>query len=282
MYFPAVIYLHSSMIGLLLNNLRRISGSIIAFKAPMIDKTPFTHKAGGNTAAMIRTSCISMLLTVISGNLAADEFHSLQSIRMQAEDFIHQYPYESSYSPRFKVSALDSRLRLKSCSDPLKIEFARREKTSGNTALNISCPTSSGWKLLLPAQIDLFDDVLILTRTIHKGQIIDTNLVKLKKHNISRLNNGYFSSMKDIVGLEARRNLTRGDILTPSNLVPKLMIKSGQQVTLILDFKGLKIRSTGQALQSARRGEIIKVRNNQSRKIVEGVVSGDAEVRINI
>ena len=222
------------------------------------------------------------LLTTASGSLSAAGFQSLQSIRMQAEDFIHQYPYASPYPPRFNVSDLDPRLRLKTCPKPLLVVFARREKIHGNTALKVSCPAAPGWKMLLPAQIDLFDDVLVLTRAVHKGQIIDTNLVKRQKKNISRLNNGYFSQVSDITGLESRRNLSRGDILTPASLIPKLMVKSGQQVTLILDYKGLEIRSTGQALQSARRGEVIKVRNNQSSRVVEGIVSGEALVRINI
>jgi flagella basal body P-ring formation protein FlgA len=201
---------------------------------------------------------------------------------MQAEDFIHQYPYETPYPPRFDVSDLDPRLRLKTCQQPLAVEFARKDRIQGNTALKVGCPTTPGWKMLLPVRIDLFDDVLVLTRVVHKGQIIDTSLVKRQKKNISRLNNGYFSTIDAITGLETKRNLSRGNILTPASLTPKLMVKSGQQVTLILDYKGLEIRSTGKALQSARRGEVIKVRNNQSSRVVEGIVSGEAQVRINI
>jgi flagella basal body P-ring formation protein FlgA len=117
---------------------------------------------------------------------------------------------------------------------------------------------------------------------VHKGQIIDGSLVKHQKKNISRLNNGYYSREIELEGLEARRNLRRGAILTPASLNPRMMVKSGQQVTLILDYKGLQIKSRGQALQSARRGDVIKVRNNQSGKVVEGVVSGEAQVRIHI
>ena len=234
---------------------------------------------------LAKITFLSLLVILANSSLnkvAASEFQSLQSIRMQAEDFIQQYPYESPYSPRFEVSNIDKRLRLKGCAEPLQVEFARRDKTHGNTALNISCPQGSGWKLLLPARIDLFDDVIVLNRAVHKGQIIDGNLVKLQKQNISRLNNGYYSQVIELVGLESRRNIKRGTILTPASLIPRLMVKSGQQVTLILDYKGLQIKSTGQALQSARRGDVIKVRNNQSRRIVEGVVSGEAQVRVNI
>ncbi len=60
------------------------------------------------------------------------------------------------------------------------------------------------------------------------------------------------------------------------------MVRSGQQVTLVLDYKGLQIKSTGTALRSASLGEIVKVRNNQSLRVVEGIVSGDALVRVSI
>ena len=94
-------------------------------------------------------------------------------MRMQAEDFILQYAYETPYPPRFEVGNIDKRLRLKACPTRLHIEFARRDKVQGNTALNVSCQQTPGWKLLLPVRIDLFDDVLILARALHKGQIID-------------------------------------------------------------------------------------------------------------
>lgn len=234
---------------------------------------------------LAKITVLSLLVILANSSLrtvVASEFQSLQSIRMQAEDFIQQFPYESRYSPRFEVSNIDKRLRLKACAEPLQIGFTRRDKTHGNTALNVSCPQGSGWKLLLPVRIDLFDDVIVLTRAVHKGQIIDSNLVKHQKQNISRLNNGYYSQIIELAGLEARRNIKRGAILTPASLNPRLMVKSGQQVTLILEYKGLQIKSTGRALQSARRGDIIKVRNNQSSRIIEGVVSGDAQVRVNI
>lgn len=225
---------------------------------------------------------LAVLLAAISAPLVAAEFQSLQSIRMHAEDYIQQYPYETPYSPRIQISNLDPRLRLKACQQALKMSFARTDKTHGNTALNVSCEGKNRWKLLLPAQIELYDDVLVLTKAVQKGQIIDRNLVRLQKKNISRLNNGYFSQISDITGLESRRNLSRGTILTPTGLVPKLLVKSGQRVTLILNYRGLQVQSNGIALQSARRGEVIRVRNSHSSKIVEGIVSGEAQVRVNI
>ncbi len=259
--------------------------NILNILLPSSIDSPAWYRNALSIVPLTGITVLSMVTVTLGSSLChviAAEFQSLQSIRMQAEDYIQQYPYESRYSPRIEVSDIDRRLRLKACAEPLLIEFSRRDKPHGNTALKISCPQAGGWKLLLPVRVDLFDDVLVLTQAVHKGQIIDGTLVKHQKQNISRLNNGYYSQDVELVELEARRNMRRGTILTPASLTPRLMVKSGQRVTLILNYKGLQIKSSGQALQSARRGDAIKVRNNQSGKIVEGVVSGEAQVRIHI
>ena len=192
------------------------------------------------------------------------------------------YPYTSPYPPRFQLGKLDSRLRLKACPEPLSIEFARRNLVSGNTAILVRCPLASAWKIHLPVTIDVYDDVIVAAKPLLKGQFIDTTAVRFQKHNIASLKNGYYSRDSNLEQLESRRNLAQGTVLTPANLSPRLMVRSGQQVTLVLNYNGMQIRSTGEALQSASLGEVVRVRNSQSLKIVEGVVSGEAQVRVNL
>lgn len=210
------------------------------------------------------------------------EFQSLASIRMQAEDFIAAHPYASPYPPRFELGRLDSRLRLKACPERLAVDFSRRQQTYGNTALLLRCPAGTGWKIHLPVKIEVFDDVLVAASPLLKGQKIDESVVAFRKHDISRLKNGYYSKDSELGMLEARRSLSRGAVLTPKNLAPLMLVRAGQQVTLVLDYNGLQVKSSGKALQSARLGELVRVRNGQSQKIVQGVVAGEGLVRISI
>jgi len=210
------------------------------------------------------------------------EIQSLASIELQAEEFIMGYPYPSPYPPRFKLGKLDSRLRLKPCHERLSIDFTRREMVFGNTALLVRCPVKPGWKIHLPVSVEVFDDVLVAAKPLIKGQKIDESAAAFEKHNIARLKNGYFSRDSALGLLEAKRNLVRGTVLTPANLKPLMLVRSGQRVTLVLDYNGLQIKSSGKALRSARMGELVKVRNSQSQKIVEGVVVGEGLVRISI
>ena len=222
------------------------------------------------------------LIYASSSPAAASGIQSLASLRMQVESFILQYPYASPYPPRFELGSLDSRLRLKACPKALAVEFARADRTMGNTSLLVRCPIKSSWKIHLPARIAVFDDIAVTASALVKGQIIDETTAIFRKRDIARLKNGYFTRQSVLMDLQARRNLPQGTVLTSSNLSPRLLVKSGQRVTLVLNYKGLQVKSTGQALQSASRGQLVRVRNSQSQKIVEGVVTGDATVQVGI
>jgi flagella basal body P-ring formation protein FlgA len=218
----------------------------------------------------------------MADEIKAGKYQSLESIRFQAEEYIMQFDYNSPYLTEFKANYLDSRLKLANCNAPLHVEFSNRQKTYGSTSLNIDCQNSPKWRIHLPIEVDVFDDVLVAQRPFSRGQKIDDSMLKYEKRNISLLNQGYFTQINDLKHTESRRNLKRGSVLTQNNTRPSEMVKSGQTVTLILDYKGINIRTSGKALQSARMGQIVKVRNSKSQKIVEGIVAGEGLVKVNL
>ncbi len=201
---------------------------------------------------------------------------------MQAHDFIDNYPYQSPYPARFQLGNLDPRLRLRACRESLTIDFARPDKTSGNTALRVQCPVAPGWKIHFPVRIELFDDVLVAAKPLLKGQIIDDSAVMFRKTNVTRLNHGYFQNEHTFRDLQARRNIARGSVLSPANMAPRLLVRAGQQVTLIVEHNGLRIKALGKAMRSASLGQLVRVKNSHSQRIVEGIVAGDALVRVGI
>ncbi len=227
-------------------------------------------------------SCIAGALAIAfaAGAAQAGAQQSLASIRMQAEAFVMQQDYRSPYPPRVELSRLDSRLRLKACPVELDVGFAHPGQDRGNTVLRVRCPLAPGWKLHLPARIAVFDDVAVAARPLVRGQIIDVAAVNLQKTDVSRLNNGYFAKLEDLADLEARRDLPRGTVLTPKALTPRQLVRAGQKVTLVLEYGGLQVRSSGEALHAASHGQVVRVRNSQSQKIVEGVVTGAGVVRV--
>ena len=207
---------------------------------------------------------------------------SLASISLQAEKYLAEYPYESPYPAQFQLSKLDSRLKLSACDEALEIGFTQAQKTMGNTSLSIACAAPVRWQIHLPVRVDIFDDVLVNKTPLLKGQIIDANQVQYRKHNITRLFQGFFKRTDPLSQLQAKRNLAANTVLNPGNLSPRQLVTSGQRVTILLDFQGIQVKSSGIALQSAGRGELVKVRNTQSNKIVQGTVSAEGQIRVQL
>ena len=222
------------------------------------------------------SALINPLLTVEA------ERQSLASIALQAESFLSSYPFETPYPATFSLTRLDQRLNLKPCADPLSIAFTNKDKTRGNSSLTIRCASPVSWQIHLPVKITLYDDVIVSKIPLTKGQLIDASRLRFQKTDITRLNKGYFRSLEPLQELQAKRNLPAGSILNSSNLSPRLMVRSGQRVTIMLDIAGLKIRTDGLALQSASRGQVVKVRNIQSNRVVEGVVASQGLVSVRL
>jgi flagella basal body P-ring formation protein FlgA len=65
-------------------------------------------------------------------------------------------------------------------------------------------------------------------------------------------------------------------------LQPNVLVRRGQQVTLIAANSGVQIRAQGQALTEGAVDQRVRVQNVSSLKVVEGVVESDGAVRVGL
>ncbi len=223
---------------------------------------------------------LSLLYSLALSVQAGEPRQSLTSIQLQAEAYIEAYPFESPYPVSFELAELDPRLHLKPCSRTLDIRFSHADRISGNTSLSIQCRKPVKWKLHLPVRIDLYDDVALNRSPLVRGQAIEKGNIVFRKKKVTALQQGYFTRDNSFARLQARRNLPAGSILTPGNMAEKKLVQSGQMVNILLNIKGLQVKSSGKALQSATLGQVIKVKNLQSNKIIQATVSGNGEVQV--
>ena len=215
-----------------------------------------------------------------AGSLMAAQWQSLASIRLQAEQFLDQYAYGTRYPPLIELGQLDKRLRLRACAEDLLIGFTRPERDRGSSSLTIRCTSPVSWKLHLPVTIRLFDDVLVTRGPVSRGAAIEPERLQTRKQEVSRFGSGYYRPGDPVDRLQARRDLPAGTAITARNVEPRLAVRSGEQVTIRLSIRGLDIKSRGKALQSGPVGKVIRVRNAQSGRVVEGEITAPGQVRV--
>ncbi len=81
-----------------------------------------------------------------------------------------------------------------------------------------------------------------------------------------------------LVGFSARRALNPGQPVLISDLKPAKRIGKGQPVTLVFDAPGMQLTARGVAMQDGGDGEVIRILNERSRTIVQGVVTAGGTV----
>ena len=106
--------------------------------------------------------------------------------------------------------------------------------------------------------------------------------VELLTRRLPGSESGFITDTGSLQGRRLKRALPAGSPLTADVLVPDVLVKRGQQVTLLAANGPFEIRAQGQALSDGTERERIRVQNVTSRKIVEGVVENASTVRVDL
>jgi flagella basal body P-ring formation protein FlgA len=82
------------------------------------------------------------------------------------------------------------------------------------------------------------------------------------------------------VGLAARSNVRVGQGLRNSDLMKPEVVKKNEMVLLHYEVPGIVLSMRGQALESGTEGDLVNVLNIQSKRTIQGVVTGPGRVAI--
>ena len=90
----------------------------------------------------------------------------------------------------------------------------------------------------------------------------------------------YIKDITEILGLVPHRTIRAGSPITMNYFQQPVAVANGHPVKIIVRYKGIEASAKGIALTRGRIGEVIKVRNESSNKIVSAKVidSGTVEV----
>ena len=125
-----------------------------------------------------------------------------------------------------------------------------------------------------------YENILIINDLVKVKTLVNKEMFHFEKTDVTRLMERPIYDFKEISGLRAKRNLRRGKILTTASLEKVPDIIWGNNLSIIYGSGSFTISADGIALQDGSIGEIIKVKNVQSKKILRGRISKKGVVRI--
>jgi len=213
---------------------------------------------------------------------AAQEFQSLASIRKAAVDYALAAAKRAMPEAQLaaRATSLDSRLRLPLCHHPLQSSAPSNGRAVGNTVVSVRCSGARPWKLYVPVEVKARLMVLVAAQPLVRGAQVKADMLSAAERDVTQLPYGYFTRQAAVLGQVLQRNLSTGKVLTPGMLRRPLLVRRGQVVTLTAGADGFSVTTQGVALQDGASGALVRVRNSQSKRVVQGVVTGSGQVQV--
>lgn len=171
------------------------------------------------------------------------------------------------------ITLLNSAERLPACAQALSVTVASDDPSPlSRQRLDLSCADTPGWSVTALVQASVFLPAVHAARVIERGQTIAAEQLQLQEVNVGRATRGFYNNLDEVVGQGAKRRVRAGQLIAPNLLTAPLLIRRGQQVTIIASQDGISASATGEAMANGREGEVIRVRNLGSQKVIEAQV----------
>ncbi len=223
---------------------------------------------------------IALVCLLLYGNPGAGSFQSLQSIREAAERHIRQQiQLADDQRLVIQVRQLDKRLRLPKCPESLRVSLPSGFQLRSRTSVQVECTAAgSTWKLFVPLHIQKRTRVWAAARSLPRGHILNSSDLQPKMAQLDL--DTPVRSADDLVNKRLKQGVSAGQVIDPRWLETPLSIRRGERVTLVADSGRVQVRVAGEALQNARLGEKMKVRNLSSGKTIQGWLTAPGVVRV--
>lgn len=137
-------------------------------------------------------------------------------------------------------------------------------------------------RVSLSLDVRLFQDVVVAARSLAANELIAPDSIKYERMDIGRLSQGYMTSLADVTGLQARRTISPGTPLNKYMLAKPDVVKRGAMVSILVRLGDMEVTAAGEAMQSGSVGDIIRVRNVNSKKVVTAQVLDGTSVLISL
>ncbi len=131
------------------------------------------------------------------------------------------------------------------------------------------------------AQIEEWAEVPVAGRALYKGAIVQEQDLVMARLKTTEIPADTAISSKHIVGFETSRPIRYGEVFRKNKLAIPPLVKNGEKVLIQYKSRFLEATATGVALEDGIEGQKIRIRNENSRKVVAATVIEPGLVGVN-
>ncbi len=164
----------------------------------------------------------------------------------------------------------------------VKIKGRANEDFIGQTSFTASL--REGTKLLreehVKAALSVLMDVVVSTKSLHSGALIGANDVKVMQKWYDTVPQNRVSDLKEVIGKKLSVSVNPHTEITKNVLKDCPVVRRNEPVRIVLDNGVLCITATGVSQEDGILGDVIRVQNTASKRVIHARVRGNALVAV--
>jgi len=219
---------------------------------------------------------------MLSATVRAADTTDPALIRAAAERAVRVQAGASASQMTLEVAPLDPRLRVASCGESLKGFLSGTSEVRNPTTVGVRCEGPIRWTVYTSVAVQSQTTVLVALRSMMRDTEISSTDFKLESRKVPGVASAYVSDPSALAGQRMGRAISGGEPLAFDELAPANLVHRGQHVVLLAHVGGVEVRMNGIALGDARASQRVKVQNESSQRVIEGVVRSANEVETSL
>ena len=229
---------------------------------------------------MIKTLIPTLLCLLLcaGGAAAAQTTESHRAILDTAREFLAGQLAGRAGKTEIRMGSLDRRLRLARCDAPLEGYLPPGGQLTGNTSVGVRCTGTQPWKLYVPARVAVIEKVVVSRGFLARGTVLGREHIVVAEREVTGAGHGYIKDPREALGMVLRQPVQDGLVVTPAMLTRQTLVRRGDEVLILSQGGAFEVRMKGSALGDGAEGDRIRVKNLNSRRIVEGRIAADGTV----
>jgi flagella basal body P-ring formation protein FlgA len=194
--------------------------------------------------------------------------------RAEIEDYVFAALTDQGADPEMtlKLNNRSIQLHVPSSSEAIiEVTNTTYDQRTKRFSAYVSTPGSKA--IRVTGRMQKMLNIPVLNRRVLKNELIMGEDIIWVKSPSKRVQNDIILHADDLIGKSPKRGLRAGALIRSSEVQRPILVVKGSLVTMILKTPLMVLTSQGRAVDPGANGDVIRISNTQSKKVVQAVVT---------
>ena len=215
------------------------------------------------------------------------ERSSQEIFRDEIEDALTASFQDQGYRDKFEVELGNRSLKIYvAANEPatIGVENLSINRSTGRFVATMVTPANKpgAKRYRLTGRVHRLVQVPVISRRISRGEIIRKNDIEWIDVREYTLRRGFILDDSQVIGMAAKRYIAAKTPISASQIQRPQLVSRGDLVTVSLQAGQMSLKTQGRAIEAGSLGDVVRVKNSKSKKVVETRVTGKGTVKVSL